>query len=77
MKRYKWRMVDVYDNTKKLGSFEAKSISAAKRKATKESGIAPRIWSSWYFSKHWTRDNDISGKGNPETVRFLCLEQET
>ena len=71
---YQWKLIDFHDKVEKSGEFQAKTVNAAKAKATKASGIQPRIWSNWYETrKNWCRDNDIFGTAASDTLRMLVL----
>lgn len=73
---YKWKLVDFHDEIHKHGEVQATSLSSAKAKATKASGIFARIWSKWYETpKNWCRDNDILGNMTANGLRMLVLEE--
>ena len=75
MTTYKWKLIDFYDKIHKSGQFQASTLSSAKTKATKASGIFSRIWSNWYETpKNWCRDNDILGTMTAHGLRMLVLE---
>ena len=76
MKTYQWKIVDFHDKVHKSGEVQANTLSAAKAKATKASGIFSRIWSVWYSvrGQHY-RDNDIQGRMTSQGLRMLVLEE--
>ena len=73
---YVWELIDFYDNMQKSGTFQATSLTQAKRTATRASGIFARLWSTWYKTgRHWCRDNDLVGRKTKETLMFLVLKE--